>query len=290
MRQVCILSVLAFVIFLSNITSYAAQQNAFTRSCIAKDFINDGPYTYIRCLEGTNDIWLSTVRTPILAGDKVAFIDAPPMIDFESRSLGRTFSRIMFTTAKKAEQENPFRTEDDSVYSGTDENGTIVFSDNPAKVPNRRSAAHSESKGKNKASKSLPSVRNSSPVLKAPKSSTKEENTSKIENSVERGQANNFDDSLLVSMWNSMVSCISRNDTASALNYIHPRARQQYMKMFTTLKPKLPEIMSTRRNFKLITAGERKATYELTTSEVGGQYSYEVVFVKDENKWWIYEF
>lgn len=172
-------------------------------------------------------------------------------------------------------------------YQWTDANGAVHFSDSPTNAPKGKPQIVRRDEVDN--SSSLP-VRNQSPALKSPKSSTKDENASRNENSVERGQANNFDDSSLVSMWNSMVSCISRSDTASALNYMHPRARQQYKEMFATLKPKLPEIMSTRRNFKLIKAGERKATYELTTSEPGGQYSYEVVFVKDENKWWIYEF
>lgn len=168
-------------------------------------------------------------------------------------------------------------------YQWTDANGTVHFSDSPVNAPKNKPPI--VRRDEMNESPSTPRNQSTPKVVQQPLN--KEQIGSKTERLPEQGQ---FDDSSLVSMWNSMISCISRGDTTTALSYIHPRARQQYKQMFNALKPKLPEIMATRRNFALLQSGERRATYELTTSEAGGNYSYEVVFVKDDSKWWIYEF
>lgn len=132
------------------------QASASERLCVVQETLNDGNYTYIRCREGSNDVWVSTLKLSVSAGEQISFTDAPPMVNFKSKL--RTFPLVIFTSVTKkgesrsnfeaakkrnnTEQENPFRVDDESTFTGTDENGTIVFSDNPAKVPNRRIAAH----------------------------------------------------------------------------------------------------------------------------------------------------
>lgn len=142
------------------------QANASERSCVVQETLKDGNYTYIRCREGSNDVWVSTPKISVSAGEQISFTDAPPMVNFESKSLKRTFPRVIFTSITKegesnsnfktsinrmkSEREEPFRVDDESTFAGTDESGTMVFSDNPAKVPNRqRTGAKEDSARKN---------------------------------------------------------------------------------------------------------------------------------------------
>ena len=147
-RKVCF-STLFFLI-----TTLGVAQASQTRSCSVEEVLQAGGYTYIRCSEGSNELWLSTPQMALRPGEQIRFVDAPPMVNFQSKSLGRTFSRIIFTPITRAgeginsigegvDRTAPDRNDPtaDSVYSGQDDNGTMVFSDDPSKVPGRRKPA-----------------------------------------------------------------------------------------------------------------------------------------------------
>ena len=132
--------------------------------------------------------------------------------------------------------------QNDDIYSGVDDNGTIVFSDDPSKAP--KSAKVQRRTNKIRTSGEASNISSQSPsnpttTIKSQKDShqttTMEEHASNKELSDVRGQATDFNGSSLVNMWNSMVSCLSRGDTAKALSYMHPSTRQQYKEMFAEL-------------------------------------------------------
>ena len=75
-------------------SSYAVEA---TRSCAVKEVLKGGMYVYLRCLEKDKDIWLATVARDFKTDEIVYFIDAPPMTDFYSKYLNRTFSEVIFT-------------------------------------------------------------------------------------------------------------------------------------------------------------------------------------------------
>jgi len=121
------------------------------RSCIVQNTLTDGSYTFFHCQGASNDVWVATPKISVSIGEQLFFADAPPLVNFEAKALKRTFPRLIFTTVIKAderrnnsERKEPFRLDDEATYSGADENGTIVFSDNPAKVPNRRRPVDSD--------------------------------------------------------------------------------------------------------------------------------------------------
>jgi hypothetical protein len=74
--------------------SLAAEGN---RSCSVKEILKGGIYVYLRCQEGNKDIWLATVAREFRVDEVITFVNAPPMTDFYSKFLDRTFPEVIFT-------------------------------------------------------------------------------------------------------------------------------------------------------------------------------------------------
>lgn len=53
-------------------------------------------YTYVEVEENGQKIWVAVMQTKVKVGDMVEFPDAPPMVNFQSKSLKRTFDKIIF--------------------------------------------------------------------------------------------------------------------------------------------------------------------------------------------------
>lgn len=53
-------------------------------------------YTYVEVEEKGQKLWLAVMKTAVKKGDIVEFPDSPPMINFASKTLNRTFDKIIF--------------------------------------------------------------------------------------------------------------------------------------------------------------------------------------------------
>ena len=58
---------------------------------------NAAGYTYIEVEENGKKLWAAVIQTKVKQGDMVEFPDSPPMENFHSKSLNRTFERIIFS-------------------------------------------------------------------------------------------------------------------------------------------------------------------------------------------------
>ena len=58
--------------------------------------MNAAGYTYVQVDENGQKLWVAVMETQVKAGDTVEFPDSPPMINFQSKSLKRTFDKIIF--------------------------------------------------------------------------------------------------------------------------------------------------------------------------------------------------
>nr|WP_284694643.1 hypothetical protein [Geomonas sp. Red32] len=58
--------------------------------------MDSGGYTYVLVDEGGQKVWVAAMQTPVKVGDTVEFPDSPPMINFQSKTLKRTFDKIIF--------------------------------------------------------------------------------------------------------------------------------------------------------------------------------------------------
>lgn len=53
-------------------------------------------YTYVEIDEKGQKLWLAVLKTTVKPGETVEFPDAPPMVNFTSKTLNRTFDKIIF--------------------------------------------------------------------------------------------------------------------------------------------------------------------------------------------------
>lgn len=60
--------------------------------------IDADPYSYLRLSTESGEIWAAVPRTEIQAGEEVIVVNPMPMDGWESKTLNRTFDRIMFGT------------------------------------------------------------------------------------------------------------------------------------------------------------------------------------------------
>lgn len=58
--------------------------------------MNSGGYTYVQVEENGQKIWCAVMETKVSKGDVVEFPDSPPMVNFQSKTLNRTFDKIIF--------------------------------------------------------------------------------------------------------------------------------------------------------------------------------------------------
>jgi hypothetical protein len=58
--------------------------------------MNSGGYTYALVEENGQKLWVAVMETKIEKGAVVEFPDSPPMVNFQSKTLNRTFDKIIF--------------------------------------------------------------------------------------------------------------------------------------------------------------------------------------------------
>jgi len=58
--------------------------------------MDSGGYTYVQVDENGQKLWVAVMQTKVKVGDSVEFPDSPPMVNFQSKTLKRTFEKIIF--------------------------------------------------------------------------------------------------------------------------------------------------------------------------------------------------
>ncbi|HBA88442.1 MAG TPA: hypothetical protein DCZ75_10790 [Geobacter sp.] len=58
--------------------------------------MDSGGYTYVQIEEKGEKLWVAAMQTQVKVGDTVEFPDSPPMVNFQSKTLKRTFDKIIF--------------------------------------------------------------------------------------------------------------------------------------------------------------------------------------------------
>ena len=58
--------------------------------------MDSGGYTYVEVEENGQKLWVAVMQTKVKVGDSVEFPDSPPMVNFQSKTLKRTFDKIIF--------------------------------------------------------------------------------------------------------------------------------------------------------------------------------------------------
>jgi hypothetical protein len=58
--------------------------------------MDSGGYTYMEVEENGQKLWVAVMQTPVKVGEVVEFPDSPPMVNFQSKTLKKTFDKIIF--------------------------------------------------------------------------------------------------------------------------------------------------------------------------------------------------
>ncbi len=61
--------------------------------------VNASGYTYIEVEENGKKLWIAVMQTEVKPGDEVVFPDSPPVENFHSKTLNRTFEKIILVPA-----------------------------------------------------------------------------------------------------------------------------------------------------------------------------------------------
>lgn len=61
--------------------------------------MNAAGYTYIEVEENGRKLWVAVMQVEVKPGDEVAFPDSPPVENFQSKTLNRTFDKIILAPA-----------------------------------------------------------------------------------------------------------------------------------------------------------------------------------------------
>lgn len=68
-------------------------------SGIVKSVANAGGYSYMEIDRGGSTVWVAATQTPAKPGDRVEWQGGSEMRNFNAKSLGRTFDRVVFAGA-----------------------------------------------------------------------------------------------------------------------------------------------------------------------------------------------
>lgn len=87
----------------------APKPEAITHTATVLESMSSAGYTYIRVEEEGKAFWIAIPETQVIVGEKISFYEQMLMENFTSRSLNRTFDRILFVEAINRGTELPTR-------------------------------------------------------------------------------------------------------------------------------------------------------------------------------------
>lgn len=201
-----------------------AQTQSNMRTCVANEVIISGGVTYIRCQEGNSEIWLGVqgpYQDSVQNGEQISFSDTAPLNNFTSKSLGRSFSKLyIISSFSRLGQSVPNSKSENNVYSGDDDIGTLVFSDDPSKVKKLRKPI-----GKTKADGTgEEDARNRNIQI----DSYERQKLNELKGMGLSPQSKEEVKKNIFSLWNKFRSATSRNDIKAALDCMSKTESNKY--------------------------------------------------------------
>jgi hypothetical protein len=59
--------------------------------------MNSGGYTYVEAADEKGEkVWMAMPEIKVAKGDKIEYPETPPMVNFQSKTLNKTFEKILF--------------------------------------------------------------------------------------------------------------------------------------------------------------------------------------------------
>lgn len=98
---------LLFLIFITMAAWADVQSAPPQHRATVTETMESGGYTYMKVKEGEQTYWVAVTATPVTVGQTVTFIEQMWMPHFKSRTLGRTFDKILFASMAYAPGMHP---------------------------------------------------------------------------------------------------------------------------------------------------------------------------------------
>ena len=93
-------------------------------------------------------------------------------------------------------------------------------------------------------------------------------------------------DALLKAKWGGMKTALANKDIENALKYFAENAQELYSDLFTALYDSLPQIVQELGDIQFIGMMENSAEYDIRTVRDDKEYSFYLLFVRDEDGLW----
>jgi hypothetical protein len=114
----------------------APYEGGGVHTAVITEVMQGGGYTYIRCSENGVERWIALPEISASVGERIEFPDVPPLVNFKSKQFGKTFERLHFVPGiRKIGADAGGQGSRPDVYRSEDGEGTVIFTDNPARVP-----------------------------------------------------------------------------------------------------------------------------------------------------------
>src|SRR5271169_3128556 len=97
MKSLSVALLCIFVITIVFTSSSVVAQQSVTISGKVVETMDSGGYTYVRVEEKGEKTWVAVPTTKVKVGDAVTFQPGMEMKNFQSKTLNRTFDRIIFS-------------------------------------------------------------------------------------------------------------------------------------------------------------------------------------------------
>jgi hypothetical protein len=93
-------------------------------------------------------------------------------------------------------------------------------------------------------------------------------------------------DAMLQAKWGGMMGALASNDVNKAVSYFDDTTRDAYQGIFTALSSYLPQIAQELSDIQFIQMIGASAEYDIRTIRGGTEYSFYLLFVRDQNGLW----
>ncbi|WP_345977640.1 hypothetical protein [Sulfurimonas sp. HSL3-7] len=108
---------------------FALELFASTHSAKVVETLNSGGYTYVKVQEGGASYWIAMTQRPVETGSTIQFDEQGWMQNFHSKTLNRTFDRILFASDPMPKEQGRPSLQPDIMESAYKQPGTITVAE-----------------------------------------------------------------------------------------------------------------------------------------------------------------
>jgi len=135
--KIFVITVCLLIAFVSIVRAQVGDDDTIHVATVT-EVINDGGYSFIQCDENGMSKWLLLPEINITAGDWIEFPNGTQKANFVVKSINKRFTLIYVVPGLRKVAKGESVMHEHSMYRAEDKNGTLVFTDNPERLPAKK--------------------------------------------------------------------------------------------------------------------------------------------------------